>query len=113
MSGENEFLSNLKSYGVGNLLDEMTVEQEKVIEAVMRTGRQGKLVIELQYKRTGQNKIQVGSQVRPQVPREALETVQMFTDDQNRLHDEDPTIEKVDPGNVTRIEDHKKVVNRV
>lgn len=90
MGKANKFLDNLTSFGVGNLVDEMAEDQEKIIEAVTESGKSGSLTLKLSYKRNGENQIIVNADLSPKIPRKAVAQVSMFRDKDNQLHEENP-----------------------
>ncbi len=107
---EQMFFDNLKSFGLGNLSSELADEQKKIVEAVMRTGKKGKLVLEIGYQRKGHNGMIVGAVVKPIIPRDALDKVSMFVPiGKSELYEEDPNQLNID--NVHKFGDKK--VNQV
>ena len=106
------FVENINSYGLGSLLDELADEQGKIVSAVMQTAKKGKLVLELNYKRRGNNEIEVSANVKPTIPRVGLDSNAMFvkTGD-TELHDENPDQMTVD--DAISFDRDKKKVNQV
>jgi len=80
----------MESYGLGSVVDQLDDLQPAIVEAVRDTGRMGRLTLTLTYKRVGLNTVAVGATVAPVIPRQALQAVEMFADDNNGLHEEDP-----------------------
>jgi len=111
MDKPNRFLDNMASYGLGNLVDELADYQQKVIEAVRTTRKMGKLVLELKFKPNGKHQIEVEAVTKPTIPRLPVERVQMFADDENLLHEQDPDNKQTSfADNVSSINEHKKEV---
>ena len=107
------FLENLESYGLGHLLDELAEEQTKVIDAVRATAKQGRLVLELKFKRAGDEKIMVEAIVKPTIPRAPVDVVQMYADEDNRLHEDNPKAKQLDMENVIQMGQPNKAVNQL
>jgi len=110
MDKAKQFLGNLTSYGVGNLIEEMADLQTKIIEAVRGTGKVGSLTLKLSYKINGSNQIIIDSNVTPKIPRNPVAQVAMFADDKNQLHEENPEQLKYNTEKVVKLES-KKVIN--
>ncbi len=107
---ENRFMKNMQSYGLGSLMNEMADEQDKIVAAVRTTGKTGKLVITLNFKRSGQHGVIVDPKIAPTIPRKPLQAVEMYATDDNKLHDDNP--DQLTHENVYQIEE-KKEVNQV
>lgn len=107
---DNQFIKNMKSYGLGSLLDEAAREQDKIVEAVRTTGKAGKLTMTLNFKRTGQHGVTVSPDIKSSIPRKPLQAVEMYATDDNKLHDDNP--DQLTHDDVIRMED-KRPVNQV
>ena len=103
----NKFFKNLESYGVGNLLAEVEELQPKIVEAVRETGIQGKLIIELSYRRVGVSGVAVAVKIKPTIPRSPIQPVEMFADENHNLHESNP--DQMDFEGVHVIDKNKKI----
>ena len=108
MSDAKKFLDNMTSYGLGGLVGELADEQLKVIDAVRNTGLAGSVSMTLKFKRTGDEKVAVQAVVKASVPRQPMNVVEMFADEENVLHESNPKAKQLDFENVHAMEDHKK-----
>lgn len=95
------------SYGLGHAVDEMADTQIKVVEGIKDTGKAGKIVLTLKYKRNGKHGIDVDYDIKPTIPKMPGKTAPMFVDDENLLHDQDPLNKQTNFENVTDFTEHK------
>jgi len=110
MDDANRFLDNLSSYGIGHLVDDLAVEQKKVVNAVRETGKAGTITLKLSFKRRGPTTVEIDANVTSKIPKQQVGKVEMFADDKNHLHESNPA--QLSFGdNVTPI-DGKKTVNK-
>lgn len=87
---KQKFIKNLESYGLGYVVTRMDTLQEKIIAAVRETGLKGKLKLDLNFRRVGSNSIKVAAKITPTIPEIPIQTVEMFVDENNHLHEENP-----------------------
>lgn len=108
----HKFLENLKSYGIGYVLERMLGLQKKIIMAVRETGLTGKLTLVLKFKRAGSRGIVVSAKITPVIPEAPIQAVEMFVDEENILHEQDPDQMSFD--NVTQLASQdKQTANQV
>ena len=107
---KKQFLKNLESYGIGQVIEELADLQTQIIAAVQETGLAGKLKLELAFKRVDFTNIVVGAKITPTIPRVAPNIVTLFVDENNQLHEQDP--KQLNFENVHQIDD-KKEINQI
>ena len=110
MSALKRVEENLKSYGLGRLLEKLANKQDKVVQAVRNTGKDGMITIKIKYKNKGANSMQVFAEVTAKVPEHAIPVVEMYANDDG-LHDENPA--QMDFENVHRLDDDRKTIHEV
>ncbi len=98
----------LQKYGGYALLEEIARKQKKVIAGVKVSGKTGKLVITLGFKKRGAHDIIISSKVVPMIPELDMESTIMFSDSNHELHDGNPDQMKTHD-NVLEIGSHKEV----
>lgn len=71
--GTRPFIDTLREVEYGHLLDQLSAEQKKLIDAVMETGKKGKLTITLSYIPEGDGQVTIAADEPklsiPQMPR--------------------------------------------
>lgn len=101
----------MKSYGLGRVVDTLAEFQEQIVAAVRDTGKAGELTLKLKFKRSGQNGMIVDPTITPKIPRQPIQAVEMYADDNNQLHEENPDQMTFDKDVIKP--DFKKTVNQV
>lgn len=107
----NRFLDNMVSYGLGKVVDEMADLQQKIVEAARETGKVGELTLKLKFKRSGPHGLIVEPTVTSKVPKHPIKTVEMFADEDNYLHEDNPA--QLTHENVQTVDFKKQKVNEV
>ena len=107
MKHSERFLENLESYGLGELVSRMSINQDKIVSAVRESGLTGSLKLDLTFKRSGSSGILVQGKLTPKIPEMPIQPVEMFVDDNNRLHEENPAQMSID--NVHELQKQKEV----
>lgn len=105
-----QFVNNLRSYGIGDLLSEAAEAQGEIVARVREKGGTGKLTIEISYKLENIVDIKVSSKVKVKFPESKIRSVNMFPDENCDLHEENPAQMNFD--NVQRIEVKPKKINQ-
>ncbi len=90
MDRPNLFLDNLVAYGGAKTIDRAADYQSEIVEAVRRTGKKGSLTIKMDFVRKGQSEVIVDVNVVPKIPQAGFDRVVMFSDEKNRLFEENP-----------------------
>ena len=93
---QQQFLDNMVSFGLGEMLEELADAQTQVIEAVRDTLKTGSIVLTLKYKPNGKYNIDVNHQVKPTIPKAPGKVATMFQDEDNLLHEQDPQNKQLD-----------------
>jgi hypothetical protein len=101
----DKFLENMESYGLGYVTARMSQLQDKIVEAVQETGLNGKITLDLTFKRKGASGIVVAAKLSPKVPEAPIQSVEMFVDENFKLHEENPSQMNYD--NVSQIKPKK------
>jgi len=107
----DRFLENMGSYGLGNVVGRMATLQDKIVAAVRDSGLQGKLNLALTFKRAGSRAVAVSAKITPTIPELPIQTVEMYVDDNNHLHEEDP--DQMTTDDVIKPDFGTKTVNQV
>jgi len=84
------FLEFLQSFRRGDLLREGDRKLAEVIEAMTETGGDGKITIELPFKRNKAGQIECTPKVSAKIPQKPMGTGIYFSDDEGRLSRRDP-----------------------
>ena len=87
---EQRFISNMRSYGLGETLSLLVEYQEQIRRAVNETGKQGTLVLKLTYKKKGMHAMRVSSTVTPTIPKDPIPDVDMYDHPEKGLFEENP-----------------------
>lgn len=109
---EERFLENMKSYGLGSVIQQLADSQDEVVRSVHDTGLMGQVTMTLKFKRAGNEGMVVEPNIDKKIPRKPIQAVEMYVDKKGHLHESNP--EQMSFGeNVTSIEDGKKKVESV
>lgn len=110
MDKANRFLDNMTSYGLGKVVDNMADTQQKIVDAVRETGKQGEITLKLKFKRSGPNGMSVEPSITSKIPVHSIKQVEMFADEDGFLHENNPdqlTHENVHQGDFNKKEVHQ------
>lgn len=103
---KEQIIKNLKSFGIGRLLDELSEEQAKAIQATRHTGKVSSVTIKLKYKSKGIDEVVITPSLTSSIPKDEIGAVSMFVDQDGQLHENDPR--QMEIGDVIELPNNKK-----
>jgi hypothetical protein len=95
------FADTLRDIETGVLLDELSEHQNKLIEAIRRTGKAGSLTIVLNYKPEGEGQMTIKAEVKSKAPLLARGATLFFMTPELNLTREDPRQKSLELRSVT------------
>lgn len=89
------FMDTLRDLEFGVLLDQLGIEQRRVIDAVLKTNCKGELNLKLVYKETGPGQINVSATVTPKIPQLSRGQTLFFVTEEKNLQRDNPRQHKL------------------